>query len=153
MANNYPIYGTLRDNSACQALNTGLFGAIKEKGNIGWVAATGEHSSDYWGTFAGVNLSLGRKTGYGSYGPKYALRGARVIEMSLNPETKRVSYDTWIRQEDGSVDKQEELNYPAEFAFTRATNCVGSETSNYAMKGMADLIPIKEESGWFPGLM
>lgn len=87
LANHYPIHGQKRDLSRCQAVNTGLFGEIKQKDTIQWVSVGGDHSSDYWGTYAGVNLAYGRKTGFSSFGPKFVQRGARVFDMHVEPTT------------------------------------------------------------------
>ena len=40
------------------------------------------------------------------------MRGARIFELSFDMNTGEMKVDTWIRQEDGSVDKQEEWNMP-----------------------------------------
>lgn len=42
-------------------------------------------------------LGYGRKTGFGSYGPKFAMRGARVIEAKIDMESGDMDLDTWIR--------------------------------------------------------
>ena len=52
-----------------------------------------------------MGLSMGRKTGYGSFGPKFKMRGARIFELSFDLNSGSMKVDTWIRQEDGSVDK------------------------------------------------
>jgi len=59
------------------------------------VAVGHDHNSDYYGNYNGIMLSYGRKSGYGSYGPKFLLRGARVFEISQDDFT--ITIDTWIR--------------------------------------------------------
>lgn len=44
---------------------------MRHQETIKWISAGSDHNSDYWGMMAGIGLSLGRKTGYGSYGPKF----------------------------------------------------------------------------------
>jgi hypothetical protein len=84
MVNNYPVHGQKRDMIGCQALNTGLYSEMRQRGNINWVTAGGDHSSDYWGNFGGINLAMGRKSGFNSYGPKFSQIGARIFDMSIN---------------------------------------------------------------------
>jgi hypothetical protein len=70
-----------------------------------WVAVGHDHSSDYWGSYGGLNLSFGRKSGYSSYGPKFSMVGARVLNLTINQTTGKMNIDTWIRQDDGTIDK------------------------------------------------
>ena len=105
LVNNYPVHGQKRDYSGCQALNTGLFSEFKQMGTVQWVTAGADHSTDFWGTYNEINLSYGRKTGYSSYGPKFMMRGARIFELEINTSTGDMNVDTWIRQQDGSIDE------------------------------------------------
>lgn len=57
-----------------------------------------------WGTFGGVGLSFGRKSGFGSFGPKFAKRGARIFDLKFNMVTGAMDVETWIREEDGLID-------------------------------------------------
>jgi hypothetical protein len=63
----------------------------------------GDHSTDFWGEYNGKILGYGRKSGFGSYGPKFQLRGARVINVEIDEEGE-MEITTWIRQEDMSID-------------------------------------------------
>ena len=74
-------------------------------GTVQWVSAGGDHSTDFWGTYNGINLSYGRKTGFGSYGPKFAKRGARVFEIDVDQNRGDMHIESWIRQQDGSIDE------------------------------------------------
>ena len=103
LVNNYPVHGQKRDYSRCQALNTGLFSEFKQMGTVQWVTAGGDHSTDFWGTYNDIKLSYGRKTGFGSYGPKFMQRGARIFELTKR-SSGYVDIETWIRQQDGSID-------------------------------------------------
>ena len=98
MVDHYPVHGQKRDMSRCQGVNTGLFNTMLEKGTVQWVSAGGDHSSDFWGTYAGINLAYGRKTGFSSYGPKFVQRGARIFDFEVDPETGEMKVDTYIRQ-------------------------------------------------------
>ena len=62
-----------------------------------------DHSTDYWGTYGGIGLSYGRKTGYGSYGPKFEKRGARMFDLTFDLKSGKMNIDTWIREEDGLI--------------------------------------------------
>lgn len=66
-----PVHGQKRDYSGCQAINTGLFAEIQQQGTIKAVFAGGDHSTDFWAEYDGVTLGYGRKSGFGSYGPKF----------------------------------------------------------------------------------
>ena len=84
LVNHYPVHGQKRDKSRCQAVNTGLFSEFKKKGTIQWVSAGGDHSSDFYGDYAGITLGYGRKTGFASFGPKFVQRGARIFDLSVD---------------------------------------------------------------------
>ena len=81
LVNDYAVKGQKRDHSNCQAVNTGLFAQMKESGTVKWVTAGGDHSTDFYGDYAGITLSYGRKSGVGSYGPKFSQPGARILEL------------------------------------------------------------------------
>lgn len=98
------FHGTKNDNIGCSSINTGLFSAILEQPTVNWVACGHDHSNDFYGKHQGIYLGYGRTTGYAGYGPYFGMKkGARVFEVSLNPEFK---IETWIREEDGYVDRQ-----------------------------------------------
>eukprot|EP00823_Brevimastigomonas_motovehiculus_P002434 TRINITY_DN148_c1_g1_i1.p1 TRINITY_DN148_c1_g1~~TRINITY_DN148_c1_g1_i1.p1 ORF type:complete len:365 (-),score=102.22 TRINITY_DN148_c1_g1_i1:219-1313(-) len=86
------------ENPACGSLNSGLYAAFKEAGDVKFVSVGHDHDDDFVGDYHGIQLAYGRKVGWGCYGP-VNLHGARVIQLKENPFT----ISTWIRQEDGSV--------------------------------------------------
>jgi len=96
------------------------------------VSAGGDHSSDFWGNYAGINLAYGRKTGFASYGPKFVQRGARVFNILVDPNTGEMTTETYIRQQDGEVDLQEELNQPPIISYLRSDHCIGAEDAALA---------------------
>lgn len=98
-----------------------------EAKTVQWVSAGGDHSTDFWGSYAGMNLSYGRKTGVGSYGPKYAEPGARVFEIRYDEQTGKTKIDSWIRERTGNVDKQPTINKPMTFSAIKSDHCYGSE--------------------------
>lgn len=97
--NNDLFYGKYGEEVCCWSLNTGLFAALIEQKTVQWVSAGHDHNNDYYGTYDGINLAYGRKTGVACYGPKDMQRGARVFEVTMEP----YSISTWVRQEDGTI--------------------------------------------------
>lgn len=104
MVNSQPVHGQRRDYTQCQAMNTGFFSEILQQKTIQWVSVGCDHSTDYWGTYGGIGLSYGRKTGYGSYGPKFEKRGARIFDLKFDLNSGKMDINTWIREEDGLID-------------------------------------------------
>eukprot|EP00347_Sterkiella_histriomuscorum_P010662 403375407 len=108
LINSHSFFGTLGENVCCQAVNTGLFKAIKQQKSINWISVGHDHNNDYMGDYEGINLAYGRKTGYSCYGPKNLKHGARVFEVSYTEENnstshthnRKYSVKTWIREED-----------------------------------------------------
>jgi len=96
--NDFNYYGTRGEEICCWSVNTGMFGALVEQPTIEWVTVGHDHNNDYYGSYEGINLAYGRKTGYGCYGPSWPMkRGARVFEVTKNPW----SIETWVRSEGG----------------------------------------------------
>lgn len=91
------VTGVRKEDVCSPKINTGLFGAMVQMGDVMGVFVGHDHENDYCGTLHGIRLCYGRVTGYNTYGKMR--RGARVIELR---EGKR-SFDTWIVQEDGST--------------------------------------------------
>ena len=152
LVNNFPVHGSKRDYSGCQALNTGLFSEFKQMGTVKWVSAGGDHSTDFWGTYNGINLSYGRKTGFGSYGPKFAKRGARVFEIDVDPNRGDMHIESWIRQQDGSIDEQGTPSPPSPFSWLNKNYCHGAEELHSQLD---DVLPmaIPQDSGWIPSFV
>jgi hypothetical protein len=103
--NSKVVYGNLEEDVGvcCSSVNTGLFSAMHEVGDIKGVFCGHDHSNDYYGDYNGITLGYGRKTGYGGYGPPAGWKhGARVIELTQNEAGIR----TWLRLEDGSIEIQ-----------------------------------------------
>ncbi|MCD9023562.1 metallophosphoesterase family protein [Cohnella silvisoli] len=86
--------GTIKGNKGekvcCPKLNSGLFTAMLEQGDVIGTFAGHDHDNDYVGDLHGIRLCYGRVTGNGTYGELE--RGARVISLY---EGKR-EFDTWI---------------------------------------------------------
>ena len=71
MFSNSEIYGEKVEDICCSSVNTGMFAAFKEMGNVQALFAGHDHDNDFWGDYNGIRLYYGRKTGYGSYGPVF----------------------------------------------------------------------------------
>ena len=110
-----PIYGVRNEEVCCSSVNTGVYSAFREEGNIVATFCGHDHNNDYWGDYHGIRLSFGRKTGHGGYGPPfYMRRGARVLEFQMKDQAEDpapfsrldagdIVMDTWIREENGDV--------------------------------------------------
>jgi len=107
----------------CFSVNTGLYAAFLEMGDVKSVHCGHDHDNDFFGDFENITLAYGRKTGYGGYGPPPGwLRGARILEITENP----FQIKTWIRQEDGSVVSVQ--GQPVHFpGLNRYHECCGSQ--------------------------
>ncbi|GAA0839850.1 metallophosphoesterase family protein [Bifidobacterium pullorum subsp. gallinarum] len=101
-------YGSKYERVCCPEVNTGLFAAMLERGDVLGTFAGHDHINDYWGELHGIRLCYGRATGYGTYGREGMLRGARVIRLH---EGQR-QFDTWITLADGSQIGEQEKHEP-----------------------------------------
>ncbi|XEC93986.1 metallophosphoesterase family protein [Paenibacillus tarimensis] len=91
------VKGHKFENIECAKINSGLFAAMVEMGDVMGVFVGHDHDNDYCGTLHGIELCFGRISGFNCYGK--LKRGARVIRLK---EGNR-HFDTWIRQYDGEV--------------------------------------------------
>ncbi|WP_274364994.1 metallophosphoesterase family protein [Paenibacillus thermotolerans] len=84
-------------------VNSGLFAAMVEMGDVMGTFVGHDHANDYCGTLHGIRLCYGRSTRYVSYvdgvrKDKFPT-GARVIRLQAGER----QFETWIRQSDGLV--------------------------------------------------
>ncbi|MGG3505928.1 metallophosphoesterase family protein [Paenibacillus lautus] len=84
-------------------VNSGLFTAMVEMGDVMGTFVGHDHSNDYCGTLHGIRLCYGRSTRYVSYvdgvrKDKFPT-GARVIRLKAGER----QFETWIRQSDGLI--------------------------------------------------
>lgn len=95
--------GEKNEDVCCPAVNSGLYAAMLECGDVMGVFTGHDHDNDYIGSLYGIYLGYGRKTGVGNtYGKLPS--GGRVILLT---EGQR-KFDTWIRTEDGGLTNQVE---------------------------------------------
>jgi hypothetical protein len=106
---NSPIFGVRKEKECPGIINTGMFAAMVECGDVIGVFAGHDHDNDYIGYLNGICLAYGRFTGnseniYNSIGT-----GARIIELQENQK----SFKTWIRTAENEVLYQ--VVYPDSF--------------------------------------
>lgn len=89
------MYGHLGENGGFPKINSGMFSAMLESGDVMGVFAGHDHDNDYIGQEYGISLAYGRVSGHDAYGDLE--RGARIIEIY---EGKR-QFDTWIATPSG----------------------------------------------------
>ncbi len=97
--------GEKREEICSPRLNSGLFTALKESGQVIGVFAGHDHENDFIGIYQGIALGYGRvsagKNAYGSLSP-----GVRVIVLK---EGKN-EFDTYIRLKGGEI--KDRCSYP-----------------------------------------
>ncbi|NQX45886.1 metallophosphoesterase family protein [Paenibacillus tritici] len=101
-------YGHKYEQVCAPVLNSGLFTALVEMGDVAGTFCGHDHINDFTGTLHGIRLSYGRATGYNTYGREGFMRGARVIRL----EQDNPSFDTWLRLEDGSLLSEQPVHPP-----------------------------------------
>ena len=89
------MYGHLGENGGFPKINSGMFHAMIESGDVMGVFVGHDHDNDYIGQEYGIALAYGRVSGNDAYGDLE--RGARIIELY---EGKR-QFDTWIATPSG----------------------------------------------------
>lgn len=104
-----PPVGVKNEDECSPEINTGMFAAMLESGDVMGTFVGHDHINDYIGVHYGIALAYGRitKTMPEAVDPK---AGGRVI---LLKEGKR-EFDTWMREANGS--KVLECNYPGSFS-------------------------------------
>lgn len=105
---NTTLYGIRREQACSPELNTGMFAAMKEQGDIMGVFVGHDHDNDYAVNWYNILLAYGRFTG----GPTEYIHipnGARIIELTEGQRT----IDTWIRLTDGSIEQR--TSFPKDY--------------------------------------
>ena len=105
---NAPFFGTREEKECPGILNTGLFAAMVESGDVMGTFVGHEHDNDYIGYLHGICLAYGRCASMGST-YSHIGRGARVIELVEGGRR----FKTWIRDEHDEV--LHEVVYPGSF--------------------------------------
>lgn len=104
------LWGIRKERACAPLINTGLYAAMLQSGDVMGVFVGHDHVNDYVVNWKGILLGYGRYTGGETvYHDIPGGNGARVIELK---EGSR-SFTTWIRLKDGSI--LNVANYPADF--------------------------------------
>lgn len=101
------LRGTRMEEACAPKLNTGMFAAMKESGDVMGMFVGHDHDNDYAVMWKGILLAYGRFTG-GNTEYNHLPNGARIIVLDEGART----FTSWIRQKDSIVDK---VTYPASF--------------------------------------
>ncbi|GIN56128.1 metallophosphoesterase family protein [Lederbergia ruris] len=91
------VSGNKLEQVCAPIINSGLFLALLESGEVMGTFVGHDHDNDYCGELYGISLCYGRISGYNVYGSLQ--RGARVIQLYEGQH----KFDTWIRLDDGNV--------------------------------------------------
>lgn len=106
-----PPLGVKNEDECSPEINTGMFAAMLESGDVMGTFVGHDHINDYIGVHYGIALAYGRVSKK-MKGEEDPLAGGRVI---LIKEGKR-SFDTWIRDLNGK--KELACSWPAAFSNT-----------------------------------
>lgn len=89
--------GNKLENICSPKINSGLFSAFIEQGDVLGVFTGHDHNNDFVGTTSNIILGYGRKTGYVSAYEELLERGGRVILI----DEDKANMETYIRTLDG----------------------------------------------------
>eukprot|EP00929_Paragymnodinium_shiwhaense_P101651 TRINITY_DN64796_c0_g1_i1.p1 TRINITY_DN64796_c0_g1~~TRINITY_DN64796_c0_g1_i1.p1 ORF type:complete len:383 (+),score=65.24 TRINITY_DN64796_c0_g1_i1:115-1263(+) len=100
------VNGSKGEEVCCSSVNTKLFEAVKDTGNVVAIFNGHDHKNDFAVELEGILLAYGRKSGYGGYS---SLRsGSRMIEVILDDKASNgIRWDTWITLETGQRIRQQ----------------------------------------------
>ncbi|MFC5404625.1 metallophosphoesterase family protein [Cohnella soli] len=87
------FYGTKLEQVCCPKVNSGLFTAMLERGDVMGTFCGHDHVNDYWGNLHGIRLCYGRATGLNTYGRDDFEHGARIIRL----QEGQPGFETWLR--------------------------------------------------------
>lgn len=104
----HPCYGVKYEEICPPFVNSGLFAALHEAGDVLGTFVGHDHVNDFIGNLHGIRLAYGRATGYNTYGREGMARGARVIRLTQGLD----SFHTWLRLEGGHVVTEQPLHAP-----------------------------------------
>lgn len=104
---NAALLGTRKEKACAPVLNSGLFTAMKEMGDIEGVFVGHDHDNDYAVMWQGILLVYGRYTG-GNTVYNNLSNGARIIELTEGEK----GFCTWIRTKNHT---EQEVKFPESF--------------------------------------
>ena len=103
------LIGTRGEAVCSSAINSGLFGAMKEMGDVQALFHGHDHNNDYAVSWNKLFFIYGRFSGCDTVYNDLKPNGARVIELTAGEK----SFRSWIRLSDGSM--IQDLKYPDNF--------------------------------------
>lgn len=103
-----PCRGRKLEAVCCPALDSGLFAALVETGDVMGVFVGHDHLNDFEGERHGIRLCYGRASGYSGYGRDDFARGARLVRLR---EGER-GLETWLRLDDGAEVREGPVHPP-----------------------------------------
>ena len=113
-----PPLGVKYEEECSPDINTGMFSAMLERGDVMGTFVGHDHVNDYIGVHYGIALAYGRVTKITPYGDSRnaedPIAGGRIIVLT---EGER-KFDTWIRNQNG--EKELECNWPDFFTKDQA---------------------------------
>ncbi|MBM7568266.1 metallophosphoesterase family protein [Paenibacillus sacheonensis] len=101
-------FGSKHEGVACAPVNSGLFAAMLEMGDVVGTFCGHDHVNDYWGALHDIRLCYGRATGFQTYGREGFPRGARIIKLERDAR----DFATYVRLDDGTVIREPKEHYP-----------------------------------------
>lgn len=107
-AANNPLIGQRGEQACSPAINTGMFAAMLEAGDVMATFVGHDHVNNYVTPWHGILLGYGQFTG-GKTTYTDGERGARVIELTEGTH----GFKTWIRMSDGTT--RDAVTYPEDF--------------------------------------
>ena len=105
-----PPIGVRNEDECCPKINTGMFAAMLECGDVMGTFVGHDHINDYIGVYYGIALAYGRISKIMPDPEEDPLAGGRIIVLK---EGQR-SFETWIRVMNG--DKVQECTWPDSFS-------------------------------------
>lgn len=101
-------YGVRKEDECGPKLNTGMFFAMKEMGDVMGTFVGHDHVNDYIVNYYGIGLAYGHFSGWKTtYTPE--INGVRVVVLK---EDQR-EFDTWLHALDGSI--RDKVTFPSGF--------------------------------------
>lgn len=101
-------YGVKYEPVCSPVVNTGMFAAMHEMGDVMGVFVGHDHVNDFIGDLHGIRLAYGRASGYNTYGREGMARGARVIQLVEGEH----DFTTWLRLEGGEQVTEQPVHTP-----------------------------------------
>jgi len=96
--------GDTQENVADAHVNSGMFTALVDAGDVRATFVGHDHTNDYCGKYYNIHLCYGGGVGYGTYGKVGWARRSRVIEFRGNG----TSVVTWKRLDDEALTRKDD---------------------------------------------